>query len=186
MGFLEGLNYIDIALTILILLLGAKGFFNGFVKELCGLIGIIGGVYAAFLYKDGVGNWISNTIWNFTNEALTSIIGFVVVLGAIWIGMVIISEMILKLVRASALSTVDRLLGVVFASIKIFMVIAVIVFAFSMIEFTRTSMERYTQNSKLYPVLLKAGSWVVHTEPIQQMTKNAEESINSVTENQPK
>ena len=41
------LNYFDMAVGSIVLLLGLKGLLNGFSKELFGLIGIVGGLFVA-------------------------------------------------------------------------------------------------------------------------------------------
>ena len=40
-------NYFDVTISAIILILGIKGFMQGFIKEVFGLAGLVGGVYFA-------------------------------------------------------------------------------------------------------------------------------------------
>ena len=78
------LNYFDLVVGIIILLLGLKGIINGFFKELFGLIGIIGGIFVASRLGDSVGSLISDTIFKFESHAAITFVGFVSPLIIFW------------------------------------------------------------------------------------------------------
>jgi len=47
---LSGFNYFDLAIGSIVLILGLKGLMSGFIKELFGLAGLVGGVYFGSRY----------------------------------------------------------------------------------------------------------------------------------------
>ncbi len=177
---MSGINYVDIALIILIVLLGIKGIVNGLVKEFFGLVGIVGGVWGASLYAKTAGAWISQNIYNFNNEALVFIVGFVCVLGFIWILMIIVSEITSKMVGASALGPINRFLGVLFAMTKVFFVISIILYALFNVEFMRKTIDNYTEGSTLYPIMLRAGAYIVRIDSVQKITRDTRLNMNEI------
>lgn len=180
---MSGINYLDIALAILIILLGIKGIINGLVKEFFGIVGIVGGVWAASLWGEQVGRWISAHIYDLANSSLIFIVGFVVVLATVWILALVFSDIVSKLVGASALGSVNRLLGVFFAMAKVFLVLSIIVYALSNVEFIRKPMQEYVQDSSLYPVMVRTGAMIVRIDSVQQITRDAGISIDQATQN---
>ena len=50
------MNYIDVALIVIIVVIGFRGFATGFIAELCSLIGILLGVYLASIFAKPVGD----------------------------------------------------------------------------------------------------------------------------------
>ena len=65
------LNYFDVAVGSVVLLLGLKGLLNGFSKEVFGLIGIVGGVFVASHLGGVIGKFISDYLFHF--ESATAI-----------------------------------------------------------------------------------------------------------------
>ena len=57
------MSMFDGIILAITLILAIKGFFNGFLKEIAGLIGIIGGLYLASVYFHQAGMYISNHLF---------------------------------------------------------------------------------------------------------------------------
>ncbi|WP_353663004.1 CvpA family protein [Hydrogenimonas sp. SS33] len=159
------MNWFDIVTLSLVIIIGIKGIFNGLVKELSGLIGIILGVWLASLFAKDVGGWLGKHFIHIDSVSALNMIGFLVLLTLIWLGFIIIGHLLAKLLSISGLGIVDRILGFLFASAKVFIIIAVIVFALSNIDIVRKNTEAYTRNSLLYPLYVKAGAAVIHINP---------------------
>ena len=157
-------NYIDLVVGILILLLGIKGIINGFVKEFFGFSGIVLGVYIASVYASSAGGWISDNLYTFKNPSAISLVGFLALLVGIWILAIILSEIVQRFVNLSALSGINRILGFCFGTMKVFIVFSIIVYALSHIELVRSLGAKYTQDSYLYPLLMKTGETIVRLE----------------------
>ena len=71
------INYFDIAVVAIVVILGLKGIFNGFFKELFGLIGIIGGIFLASRIGDWAGEYLNKHIFHFDNPTMLKFIGFI-------------------------------------------------------------------------------------------------------------
>lgn len=173
---MEGINYIDIVVLALVVLLGLKGIVNGFIREFFGLSGIIGGVYVASRYADSMGMWVSKNLYAFENQAAISLAGFVLILASVWIASLILAEIVVRLVKLSALGTVDRIFGFIFASGKIFMIFSIIAYALSSVEIVSSNLKRYTDTSFVYPLLVKAGGEVVKIDSVSSLTQKVQES----------
>lgn len=63
MEFLQGFNWFDLVLLLVVLLLGVKGFINGLIREVFGLVGLIGGIIIASRFNIEAGNLISEHIY---------------------------------------------------------------------------------------------------------------------------
>ncbi len=186
------LHYFDLIVGIIILLLGLKGIINGFFKELFGLIGIIGGIFVASRLGDSVGGLISNTIFKFESSAAISFVGFVATLIIFWALMIILGMLFTKLSKASGLGPVDKVFGFIVGSGKFFLIGAVIAYAIYNVQAIRVNLEPIMKNSLLFPVLVEAGSVIMHIDPaevsndinesIDDGVKAAQEQIDDVKE----
>ncbi len=186
------LNYFDLVVGIIILLLGLKGIINGFFKELFGLIGIIGGIFVASRLGDSVGGLVSDTIFKFESQAAVTFVGFIATLIIFWAMMIILGMLFTKLSKASGLGPVDKVFGFVVGSGKFFLIGAVIAYAVYSIQAVRVNLEPIMKNSLLFPVLVKTGSVIMHIDPaevgrdindtIDESIKTAQEQIDDVKE----
>lgn len=161
------INYLDITVISLSVLLGIKGILNGFVKELFGLAGIIGGAYVASRVSSQVGVWVNENIYPLENQAAIGLVGFVLTLAVVWLSAVFAGNLIAKGLKMTGLGLLDRLLGFLFGSGKIFLILSIIIFALSNVEFIKKKSEKYTQNSLIYPWTLYVGENIIKLDPEQ-------------------
>ncbi|TLD88583.1 CvpA family protein [Helicobacter sp. MIT 05-5294] len=171
---MEDFSWFDLVLGALILLLAIRGVINGFVREFFGFVGIVGGVYGASVYGSSVGEWISANIYTFKNPSAISLVGFLVLLAVIWGVALILAEIVQKLVHLSALGGLNRILGFCFGALKIFMIFAILLATLANIQFARSFIEKYTQGSYLYPMLLSTGTAVIKLDVVQNNTPEIE------------
>ena len=158
------MNWFDIVTAALILIIGIKGIFNGLIKELAGLIGIVAGVWIASLFAAPFGEWFGKHIVAIDSASALTMVGFLILLTAIWLGCILAGAILSKLLSISGLGVVDKLLGFLFASAKVFIIISVIVFALSNIDIVRKNTRKFTAQSLMYPLFVKAGRWIVHLD----------------------
>ncbi len=161
------LNYFDLVVGIIILLLGLKGIINGFFKELFGLIGIIGGIFIASRLGDSIGSLISDTIFKFESEAAVSFVGFIATLIIFWAAMIVLGMVLTKMSKVSGLGPVDKLFGFIVGSGKFFLIGAVITYAVYNIQAIRVNLEPAMKTSFLFPVMVEVGSYVMHIDPAE-------------------
>ncbi|NQY19687.1 MAG: CvpA family protein [Campylobacteraceae bacterium] len=168
----------DMVIIGVTLALGLKGLFKGFIKEISGLIGIIGGIFVASRFADVVGNAIAPT-FAITSEATISLIGFVCALIAFWLVIYILGMITSKIFAMSGLGIIDRLFGFIFGSAKIFLILAVISHALYQVESFKNKLDTKFQNSQVFPLLLETGSYIVKLDT-KKISKSIEEKIDIV------
>ncbi len=158
-------NYFDITIGAIVLILGIKGFMNGFIKEVFGLVGLVAGVYFASLYAPKVATLIDTNFLHLENVALLKLLGFLAVLIIIWTGATIVGSIFSKLTSASGLGFINRLFGFIAGGGKYFLIFALIVTALSNVTLIKDNLEKYVQDSVLYPYLTIAGSSIINLDP---------------------
>ena len=159
------LNYFDIIIAILVLFLGIKGFIQGFLKEVFGLIGLIAGVYFASRYADKAASFIDLNLLHLENTALLKLIGFLVILILIWLISNIIGAIFSKLAYVSGLGFINRVLGFVAGGGKYFLIFALIITALSNISLVKDNMKKHLDTSIIYPYLVSLGSYLINIDP---------------------
>ena len=166
---MEGINWFDVGCLVLVVLFGLRGITNGIVKEIFGILGLIGGLFAAMRYKTMAGEWIAAKIPALQNangvlsgDTTQVLIGFIAVLFGVWISCLIIGEIISKFFKWSGLGFVDKIGGFVFSVSKIFLIFAVIITLASGPMSMNEQTKRYFESSKTAPIFLKIGNWILN------------------------
>lgn len=158
-------SWFDIVMASLILVIGVKGVFNGLIRELSGLVGIVAGVWLASLFAENFGEWLNTYLIHIDSESAIKMIGFLALLTMTWLGFIVLGVIVSKVLTLSEMGVVNRTLGFLAASAKIFIILAVIVFALSTIDFVKKNSEPYIKKSLLYPYFIKTGQAIIHIEP---------------------
>ena len=151
----------DVISLALVLILGIKGIINGFVKEVFGLFGIIGGIYFASRYAPEAGKMINDHLFSFSNQASLYLFGFIAILILFWISCIFIGYLLAQALSISGLSMIDKLAGFVVGSMKIFLVFSVLSVALSNIEFIKSRIEPYVAKSMMFPLFVETGNYIV-------------------------
>jgi len=158
-------NYFDIIIASIVLLLGIKGFMHGFIKEVFGLVGLIGGVYFASRLSQKAADFIDQNFLHLENVALLKLIGFLAILILVWISATILGSIFSKLTSASGLGFINRLLGFVAGGGKYFLIFALIVTALSNVSLVKDNLEKHVETSILYPYLKDTGAYLINLDP---------------------
>ncbi len=159
------LNYFDVTIASIVVILGIKGMMNGFVKELFGLLGLVGGVYIASRSANTAAAFIDKNFYHTDNATLLQLIGFIAILAIVWITAVAIGSLFSSLTQASGLGFINRLFGFILGGGKYFLIFALIVTALSNVTLVKDNLEKYVNNSLLYPYLKEAGSFLINIDP---------------------
>ena len=173
---MEHFSLFDIISISLILILGIKGVINGFVKEVFGLIGIIGGIYLASRYAPEAGALIDANVFKFANQASMYLAGFISVLILFWISSVFLGYIIAHALSVSGLSSIDKIAGFAVGSLKIFFVFSIFTVTLNNIEFIKNRLEPYAQKSIMFPIFSEAGHYIVKLDTKQLMNTVTEPS----------
>jgi len=174
------LNYFDIIASSIILLLGLKGILNGFFKEVFGLLGIIGGIFVASRFGPDVGEYLNNLVFNFDNKGAIGFTGFLATLAVFWLLMIMIGAIFKKLSSMSGLGVFDRILGFLFGASKFFLIAAVIAHAIYNVQSLRSTVDSVMENSFLFPILTKTGSFIMKIDPVS-ISDDINKSIGKTT-----
>ena len=100
------MNWLDIAIIVVILSLGMFGLFKGATKAIFGVAGLIGGIVLAGYWHESLAYFLSpeGTIW-------ASIVAYAIIVVSVLILSAIISQLITKLIFAAMLGWLDRIIG---------------------------------------------------------------------------
>jgi len=158
-------NYFDVTIGSIVLILGIKGFMNGFIKEVFGLVGLVGGVYFASRLSGDAATFIDSTFIHIENTALLKLVGFLAILIIIWLSATILGSIFSKLTSVSGLGFINRFLGFVAGGGKYFLIFALIITALSNVTLVKDNLEKYVHDSVLYPYLKAVGSSIIHLDP---------------------
>lgn len=158
------LNYFDVAVGSIVLLLGLKGLLNGFSKEVFGMIGIVGGVFVASHLGGYIGKILSDSLFHFETATAVNLIGFIFALGIFWLLMVALGSGFKKLSTLSGLGAVDQVLGFVVGSSKFFFILSIIVYALFSVTAIRENFEEKMADSIFYEPMMATGNFILHIE----------------------
>ena len=158
-------NYFDVTISAIILILGIKGFMEGFIKEVFGLAGLVGGVYFASRLSGEAAAFIEKNFFQMENTSLLNLIGFLAILILIWMAATILGSIFSKLTNESGLGFLNRLFGFIAGGGKYFLIFALIVTALSNVKLAKDNLEKYVNDSVLYPFLVEAGSYLIKIDP---------------------
>ena len=158
---MENISIFDILSLSLIFILGIKGVINGFIKEVFGLVGIVGGIFIASRFAKDMGNLIDQNIYRLESSATLYLVGFIAVLIVFWILSIFIGHLIESLIKMSGLGAIDKIAGFAVGSAKIFLVFSILAVTLSNIEFIKTKADEYMSKSFMYPIFVQTGAYIV-------------------------
>jgi len=165
----------DLIIISITVLLAIKGFFNGFLKEIAGLIGIIGGLYLASVYFHQAGIYINKNLITIKNPSAIDLIGFISIFLGFWIVTVFIGFLLSKILKISSLGIIDKLFGLIFSAAKFFILVSIIIALIFKINFVKEKLDLVYKKSKLMPYMIKIGDKIININP-----KTIEKSIKNV------
>lgn len=157
---MDFITWFDIIVIAVVVILGIKGVINGLIKEVFGLIGIIGGVIIASRNANLVGEQISLYLYELSDSA-EFFFGFLLALLLFWFVCLLLGNLLSKMLKMSGLGFIDRLLGFFVGAAKIFLVLAILVAIVSKISILNQKISPYFEGSKVYPILLSAGQFIM-------------------------
>ncbi len=119
----SAMNFLDIAIVIILSYCLIRGIFRGFVKELSSIIGVLGGFYAAYTYYPLVARLFSRWI---SNISYLNILSFLIIFCLVVIIISLLGVLIKHILRVAFLGWFDRICGAGFGIIKGILIAAVI------------------------------------------------------------
>ncbi len=129
MGKFVIMNYLDIIIAIPLLWAAYNGFTKGFVITLASLVALIAGIYCAIYFSGITGEYISR--WFSPDPKYLPILSFsftfLIVVGIVFLFAFLID----RIIKATGLGIINRLVGVVFNIAKIALILSVIMSLFN-------------------------------------------------------
>jgi membrane protein required for colicin V production len=118
------MNWLDIAICILLLIGFWKGYLNGFFVELTSLIALIAAIYGSIYFSNYAGDWLRDQFnWD---EAYITIAGFIITFVVIIFVITYVGKLITKVVKTVQLSFINKLAGAAFGMAKLGFVASVL------------------------------------------------------------
>jgi len=150
----------DMVIISITVLLGLKGLFRGFIKEVFALVGIVGGLFVASRVALDAGNIIA-PILALENVATIKLIGFILGLIGFWAVVYVLGIILSKIFSASGLGIFDRILGFLFGSAKIFLIFSVLAYGLYQFKSFKSLMDTKFANAITFPFLIETGGFIV-------------------------
>lgn len=172
---MQNFTVFDIVIVSITVLLGLKGLLRGFIKEVFGLVAIVGGIFVASRMAGEIGAQAAPLL-ALENQATITLIGFIVGLIGFWAVVYVVGVILSRVFSASGLGLFDRILGFLFGSAKIFLIFSIIVYGVYQIQSFKSLMDEKVGNSATFPFLLKTGANIVKLDP-NAFIKKVEEKI---------
>ena len=174
---MKDLSIFDLAITAITLLLGLKGLFRGIIKEIFGIVGIIGAIFVASRISVDVGNAIA-PILAIQSEATIKLIGFVIALVGFWLIVYVLGAIVSKIFAASGLGMIDRLFGFIFGASKVFLIFSVIAYSLYQVQSFKKIIDEKFKTSFVMPHLISVGSYIIKLDTTS-ITNSVEKVVNS-------
>lgn len=177
---MQNIAIFDLVVITFTLLLGIKGLFRGIIKEVFGIIGIIGAIFVASRISTQTGELIA-PILVLENQATIKLIGFVIALVVVWLIAYSAGVIVSKIFSASGLGIIDRFFGFLFGMAKVFLIFSVIAYALYQVNSFKKVIDEQFKTSALMPYLLDVGSYIIKLDTTT-LTNNIDKAIETVTD----
>lgn len=179
---MQDFSIFDLIIIAITLLLGLKGLFKGFIKEIFGLLGIVGAIFVASRISKELGDLIAPVLV-LENQATIKLIGFIVALVVVWLIVYSAGMVVSKIFSASGLGAIDRIFGFVFGALKIFLIFSVIAYALYQVQSFKKVIDDKFAKSVVMPHLLSVGSYIIKLDT-STITQSLDKAVDSVKSNE--
>ena len=142
---------LDLVVVVFCAFLLAKGIWKGFVKEIAGIVAIIGGVAVSFLFHAQIQPHISS----FVAEKYVQLASYVLVFLGFYLIVMMLGKLLDKTLRSIMLGGINRILGALFGFIKACFWLTLLTFAYTKIHLgIGFNHPMWVTDSMCYPFLL--------------------------------
>lgn len=124
MSFPTEINILDLILVIIMVLFALRGLCKGFLAEMAGLVGLVGGVFVAGHYYGQLGRQFSLFI---KDPSWANILAYVLILCGVLAVVAVVTRLLHKLLAAAYAGWIDHLAGGVAGFLKGFVICALMV-----------------------------------------------------------
>lgn len=174
---MQDFSIFDLIIISITLILGLKGLFRGLIKEVFGIVGIIGAIFVASRIAKDAGDALA-PILAIESEATLKLIGFIVALVGFWLIVYTLGVIISKIFSASGLGVVDRIFGFIFGASKVFLIFSVIAYALYQVQSFKKVMDEKFASSFVMPHLISVGSYIIKLDTTS-ITNTVDKVVNT-------
>jgi membrane protein required for colicin V production len=153
------MNWLDIAIVLIVSFFATTAFSAGLIRELVTLVSAVVGVVVAGLFYDDLARDVLVFI---DNKDTASIVAFLVLLGAIYLAGQLIAIMLKQVAAVLLLGWADRLGGALFGLLKGLVVVEVLLIAFVTFD---VGLDGAIEDSGLASVFLDAAPVLLNILP---------------------
>ncbi|MFA5574703.1 MAG: CvpA family protein [Brumimicrobium sp.] len=150
------ISWIDIVIIIPLAYAAWKGFQKGLVVEIFSLLALLVGIYISVNFSDWTANWLRGQLE--IEGKYLPVVAFTVTFLGVAIGIFFLGKLIESMLKALQLSMTNKLLGLVFGTIKVLYVISIVL----------VLIETYDERGSFVTKDLKEESLLY--EPLQQLS----------------
>lgn len=149
------MNILDIILLICFVPAIIQGLRKGFISQAISLISIILGVWASSRFSAIISEWIAQ--YMSASDQVLKIISFTLILIAVFIILGLIGKLLEGIFKLVTLGWVNRVLGLVFALAKAFIIVGILIMVFNSLNDTFELVKpSVMKDSVLYPYINQA------------------------------
>ncbi len=113
------MNWIDYAIIALVLFAAVHGFMRGFIIEVCGLLGLVLGIWGAIHFNDRVAQWLGLGTDRETISFLITVIIILVLVN-------LLGRALTKVIDIAQLSLPNKVAGTLFGAVRKVFVLSVV------------------------------------------------------------
>ncbi len=175
---MQGFTIFDMVIVGITLVLGLKGLFRGLIKEVFGIVAIIGAIFVASRFANETGNFIAPFL-SLENDSTIKLIGFVIALIGFWLIVYVLGIIFSKIFAESGLGLFDRIFGFFFGAAKIFLIFSVITYALYQVNSFKKAIDEYTKGSFVTPHLISVGSYIMKIDT-SSLTNTVDKVVDKV------
>lgn len=159
-----GFHIVDIVIVTLVAFLAIKGLVNGFTKELLNFITIVAGIFLAARYNTTVVQLINEQkLVPQIPDDFAKIVGFILILFAVWLVIGVISSIISKL-TAGPTGFISRLFGYILSAARYVFIFSLIVFGISQSDFFKESATKFKTETQLFEPMSQFGKQILNVD----------------------
>ncbi len=142
---------LDLVLTVFVAFLLVKGIWKGFVKEISGILAVVGGVITSFMLHSAAEEFLSP----YVGPKYLGFVAYSILFIAAYLGIMLLGSFIDRVVKSVMLGSFNRILGGLFGLLKALLWTSLCVYAYSSLqEGVGFDHPGLVANSIFYPFLL--------------------------------
>ena len=128
------MNIIDIILLICFIPAVVQGIRKGFISQVISIVSLVLGIWMSARFASAVSGWLSQ--WVAASGQVLEIVAFALILILVFLALGALGKVLEATIKLVMLGWLNRLLGVVFAMMKTFLIIGLVIMAFSSLNET--------------------------------------------------